>query len=96
MPEKKRYRKTCKDNTFVVRLLDYQHNTWQGEITWLKSNQKEYFRSLLEMLHLIHSSTAVPPQAAAAKEQSFRNDLELLRLIDSATVMPDWAQTAAE
>jgi hypothetical protein len=96
MPEKKRYRKTWENNTFVVRLLDYQHNTWQGEITWLKSNQKEYFRSLLEMLHLVSSATGTHLQAAAPEEQCFRNDLELLRFIDSATVMPDWVQTAAE
>jgi len=65
MPEKKRYRKSCKDNTFVIRLLDYQHNTWQGEITFMGVNQTQCFRSAFEMLSLINSTVGTVPQAEA-------------------------------
>lgn len=45
-----------KQNTFVVRLLNTQHKTWQGTLTWLDTNRTQPFRSLLEMLTLMDSA----------------------------------------
>ncbi len=30
--------------TFVVRVLYRQNNTWQGEVLWAEQNEKRYFR----------------------------------------------------
>ena len=83
------------NNNFSIRLLDNQNGTWQGEIIWLERKQKEYFRSFLEMLHLVRNATGTHLQAAASEEQSFRSDVKLLGLIDNAMVTPDQAQTEA-
>lgn len=42
--------------TFVVRILYQQNNTWQGEVLWAEQNQKQYFRSALELLSLMDSA----------------------------------------
>ena len=36
--------------TFVVRVLYRQNNTWQGEVLWAEQNEKRYFRSALELM----------------------------------------------
>lgn len=42
-----------KNATFVVRVLYRQHASWQGEVTWVDEEKKEYFRSALELVRLI-------------------------------------------
>lgn len=42
--------------TFVVHVKYRQHSTWQGEIVWAEKNQKQTFRSALELLKLIDSA----------------------------------------
>lgn len=44
-----------KDATFVIRVKFRQHSSWQGEVTWVDGQKKEYFRSALELLKLIDS-----------------------------------------
>lgn len=41
--------------TFVIRVQYRQHSSWQGEITWIDGQKKEYFRSALELLRLMDS-----------------------------------------
>ncbi len=45
-----------KRQTFVVEIMEQQRYTWQGRIHWVEENKKEYFRSVLEMLHLMDSA----------------------------------------
>ena len=49
-------KKTSKKPTFLIQMLDNQNMTWQGIITFLDTNQKLPFRSLLELLKLMDSA----------------------------------------
>ena len=42
-----------KSSTFIVKIMREQNDTWQGSITWAEENKTEYFRSALEMIHLM-------------------------------------------
>ena len=42
--------------TFVIDILRQENASWQGSITWVQKKKKEYFRSTLEMIHLIDST----------------------------------------
>lgn len=48
------YPKKSKD-IFTVKVMYRQNNTWQGKITWLKTNRTRFFRSELELANLIYS-----------------------------------------
>ena len=37
-------------------MLDYQNTTWQGTVTFLDTNQKIPFRSVLELIKLMDSA----------------------------------------
>ena len=41
------------EETFVIKILDRQNSTWQGNILWVDQQNEQYFRSALEMLKLI-------------------------------------------
>ena len=45
-----------KRDTFVVRILYRQNNTWQGEVLWAERNERRYFRSALELMELMDSA----------------------------------------
>lgn len=40
-------------NTFIIKILERRHSTWQGSVTWADRQQTQYFRSALELLKLI-------------------------------------------
>ena len=40
--------------TFQVKVMYRQSHTWQGEITWIETNNTKFFRSALELLELIY------------------------------------------
>lgn len=42
--------------TFKLHILFRQNASWQGSITWLEGKQEESFRSVLELIHLLHSA----------------------------------------
>ena len=42
--------------TFIIRILFRQNASWQGNITWVEGNQEEYFRSVLELIHLLDNA----------------------------------------
>lgn len=42
-----------KMNTFVVKIIQTQNKSWQGMITWADKNETQYFRSALELMHMI-------------------------------------------
>ena len=39
--------------TFVVKILNKQHSTWQGSVTWVEKQITQQFRSALELIKLI-------------------------------------------
>ncbi len=50
---------------FLVHIMFRQNASWQGELQWLESDQKVYFRSLLELIELMQEAmeAADNPQA---------------------------------
>ena len=42
--------------TFAMRVLFRQNASWQGSLTWLEEDREESFRSVLELLLLMHSA----------------------------------------
>lgn len=42
--------------TFTVRIMFRRNASWQGAVTWMEGDQKENFRSVLELLLLIDSA----------------------------------------
>lgn len=45
--------------TFKLRIL-YRHNSdWQGSILWLETRHEEYFRSVLELLSILHQAISL-------------------------------------
>ena len=52
--------------TFEISVKFMQSATWQGQIHWIEKNQKQNFRSALEMLKLMDealSESADDPQS---------------------------------
>ena len=41
---------------FLVRVLFRQNASWQGEVHWLDTNEKKYFRSFLELILLLQEA----------------------------------------
>ncbi len=39
--------------TFVIRVEQRQHSTWQGKVTWVEAGKSESFRSALELIKMI-------------------------------------------
>ena len=66
-------KKMSKKPTFLIQMLDNQNMTWQGTITFLETNQKLPFRSLLELLKLMDS--AISPL-------EFSQDMDVIPLFD--------------
>ena len=50
----------------MVQILDTQHATWQGTVTWIDTGRKESFRSALELLRLIDSAQLAQQTAASS------------------------------
>ena len=64
-------KKTNKKPTFLIQMLDNQNMTWQGVITFLDTNQKLPFRSLLELLKLMDSAMESVVSAQDVETVSF-------------------------
>lgn len=45
-----------KTETFILTVYDRKNATWQGSLTWVEKNEKQQFRSALELLKLIESA----------------------------------------
>ena len=39
--------------TFIVKVMNGQHSTWQGTVTWVDENKVQNFRSALELLKIM-------------------------------------------
>lgn len=42
--------------TFLLNIYNRQNATWQGTVTWVDKNEKQQFRSALELIKLIESA----------------------------------------
>ena len=60
--------------TFVVRVLYHQNNTWQGEVLWAEQNEKRHFRSAIELMELMGS--AMEDKGAERTRRSWDRDRE--------------------
>jgi len=58
--------------TFEVTVRFQQNSTWQGQIHWIEKNQKQNFRSALEMLKLMDE--AVEEGTKEARKVGWVND----------------------
>ncbi len=47
---------TKKRGTFLMTVYNRQNATWQGTVTWVDRNEKQQFRSALELIKLIESA----------------------------------------
>ena len=54
--------KTNSVGTFEISVKFMQNATWQGQIHWIERNQKQHFRSALEMLKLMDEALAESQQ----------------------------------
>lgn len=60
--QKREVRKYMRDlksknhRTFLLNIQDRQNATWQGSVTWVERNQRQNFRSALELIKLIESA----------------------------------------
>ena len=55
---------------FVVQILNTQHATWQGIVTWMNGEKSQPFRSALELIRLMDGvllKTEAPDADAAGK-----------------------------
>ena len=42
-----------------MRVIFRQNASWQGSVTWLEEEKEENFRSVLELVLLMHSATSL-------------------------------------
>lgn len=45
--------------TFFVHIVYRQHSCWQGQIVWSDGGEIRYFRSSLELLHLLYDALEI-------------------------------------
>ena len=45
-----------KKKVFVLEIVNDQKYTWQGQLRWVDGQQKQSFRSVMELLGLIRSA----------------------------------------
>ena len=57
-----------KEETFLIRIYDWQNATWQGSILWAERQQKTCFRSTLEMLSLIDEAVQLDRKEIGGNE----------------------------
>ena len=42
-----------KPKSFLIRIVDNQNATWQGNVIWVEKNETQSFRSALELIKMI-------------------------------------------
>ena len=45
-----------KNSTYIVKIMQTQNKSWQGSVTWVDKNETQYFRSALELIHMINDT----------------------------------------
>ena len=57
-----------KEETFIVRISECQNSTWQGSILWAEKQQRQYFRSALELMCLLEEAVESDRRKKALEE----------------------------
>lgn len=60
--------------TFIVQIKYRQNATWQGQVIWAEQNKKMYFRSALELLHLIDTAINEGNDSAEGEKSDKKDD----------------------
>lgn len=42
--------------TFLIDIYSRQNATWQGTVTWINRDEKQHFRSALELIKMIDNA----------------------------------------
>jgi len=61
MDDLRRGSDSVQDGDFLVRILNRQHHTWQGTITWISQNRTVSFKSVLELVRLMDLAATEGP-----------------------------------
>ena len=56
--------------TFIIRVEQRQHSSWQGRVTWVEEGKTENFRSTLELLKMIDGALDDKTEATQNQEKS--------------------------
>ena len=70
MGRTKKINRRHQGGTFVVRVKERERDSWQGEVTWTETNLKQYFRSALELLHLMEGAMCAGEAAMLEAEEA--------------------------
>ena len=54
--------------TFVVKIMNTQNDTWQGTVTWTDGRKSKPFRSALELMQLIGSALEADDKTIPGQE----------------------------
>lgn len=54
-------------STLLIRILNKQHATWQGTVTWVDRNETLTFRSALELIKMIDSTVGTEEKNSLLK-----------------------------
>lgn len=56
--------------TFIIKVEQRQHSSWQGRVTWVEEGKTENFRSTLELLKMIDGALDDKTEATQNQEKS--------------------------
>lgn len=71
--EKDMLNKNGDKGTFIVRVEQRQHSSWQGSVTWAEENKTVSFRSALELIKLLDGAlekSSAQTKASENREES--------------------------
>lgn len=57
-----------KEETFIVRIHECQNSTWQGSVLWAEKQQRQYFRSALELVCLLEEAVEADRGSKVSEE----------------------------
>ncbi|MDO5411520.1 MAG: hypothetical protein Q4F21_13930 [Lachnospiraceae bacterium] len=60
--------------TFIVRVRQREHSTWQGNVIWADTKQESNFRSCLELIKLMEGAMA--DSGEEAQEEAPADEIE--------------------
>lgn len=59
-----------KKQTLIIEISDTENASWQGTVEWVQTQQKQYFRSAVELLRLMDSAVCTGKTDWLKKEDS--------------------------
>ena len=68
--------KSTTKGSFLIQILDQQHSSWQGTITWIRNSERKTFRSALELIKFIDGSLEDNSESLENISESLENNSE--------------------